>query len=208
MVTELVPVRFLPVIVIAVPPAAGPVFGVTDEIVGNIHGGDVPNFERSNDRSATATSPSPSKSPNGALGVPQTLRRSARSPAPTVPSRSRSPNARSQRSRIVSRSTSASSPLAISHASGMPFALQSCSAPVAMSQKSKVPFELQSGEIDSVAVTSLEAFAHSVALTNSFPRIVTAMLPPALAATSAFHCFGWITNTAVSGVAGQSLAPV
>ena len=33
-VTELVPVRFVPVIVIAVPPAVGPTFGVTDEIEG------------------------------------------------------------------------------------------------------------------------------------------------------------------------------
>ena len=33
-VTELVPVRFVPVIVIAVPPAVGPTFGLTDEIVG------------------------------------------------------------------------------------------------------------------------------------------------------------------------------
>ena len=33
-VTELVPVKFVPVIVIAVPPAVGPVFGLTDEIVG------------------------------------------------------------------------------------------------------------------------------------------------------------------------------
>ena len=33
-VTELVPVRFVPVIVIAVPPVVGPTFGETDEIVG------------------------------------------------------------------------------------------------------------------------------------------------------------------------------
>ncbi len=33
-VTELVPVRFVPVIVIAVPPLVDPVFGLTDEIVG------------------------------------------------------------------------------------------------------------------------------------------------------------------------------
>jgi hypothetical protein len=33
-VTEVVPVRFVPVIVIAVPPAVGPWFGLTDEIVG------------------------------------------------------------------------------------------------------------------------------------------------------------------------------
>ena len=33
-VTELVPVKFVPVIVIAVPPVVGPVFGATDEIVG------------------------------------------------------------------------------------------------------------------------------------------------------------------------------
>jgi hypothetical protein len=33
-VTELVPVRFGPVIVIAVPPEIGPAFGLTDEIVG------------------------------------------------------------------------------------------------------------------------------------------------------------------------------
>jgi hypothetical protein len=33
-VTELVPARFVPVIVIAVPPASGPEFGVTDAIVG------------------------------------------------------------------------------------------------------------------------------------------------------------------------------
>ena len=33
-VTELAPVKFVPVIVIAVPPAVGPVFGLTDEIVG------------------------------------------------------------------------------------------------------------------------------------------------------------------------------
>ena len=32
--TELVPVRFVPVIVIAVPPLVGPTFGETDEIVG------------------------------------------------------------------------------------------------------------------------------------------------------------------------------
>ena len=32
--TELVPVRFVPVIVIAVPPVVGPTFGETDEIVG------------------------------------------------------------------------------------------------------------------------------------------------------------------------------
>ena len=34
-VTELVPVRFVPVIVIAVPPLVGPTFGETDEIVGS-----------------------------------------------------------------------------------------------------------------------------------------------------------------------------
>ena len=33
-VTELVPVKFVPVIVIAVPPASPPAFGVTDAIVG------------------------------------------------------------------------------------------------------------------------------------------------------------------------------
>ena len=33
-VTELEPVRFVPVIVIAVPPLVGPTFGETDEIVG------------------------------------------------------------------------------------------------------------------------------------------------------------------------------
>jgi hypothetical protein len=33
-VTELAPVRFVPVIVIAVSPLVGPVFGLTDEIVG------------------------------------------------------------------------------------------------------------------------------------------------------------------------------
>ena len=33
-VTELVPVKFVPVIVIAVPPVVGPTFGETDEIVG------------------------------------------------------------------------------------------------------------------------------------------------------------------------------
>ena len=33
-VTELAPVRFVPVIVIAVPPETFPVFGLTDEIVG------------------------------------------------------------------------------------------------------------------------------------------------------------------------------
>ena len=33
-VTELVPVKFVPVIVIVVPPESGPVFGLTDEIVG------------------------------------------------------------------------------------------------------------------------------------------------------------------------------
>ena len=33
-VTELAPVRFVPVIVIAVPPLVGPTFGETDEIVG------------------------------------------------------------------------------------------------------------------------------------------------------------------------------
>ena len=33
-VTELVPVKFVPVIVIAVPPLVDPVFGFTDEIVG------------------------------------------------------------------------------------------------------------------------------------------------------------------------------
>ena len=33
-VTELAPVKFVPVIVIAVPPVVGPVFGLTDEIVG------------------------------------------------------------------------------------------------------------------------------------------------------------------------------
>ena len=33
-VTELAPVKFVPVIVIAVPPLVGPVFGLTDEIVG------------------------------------------------------------------------------------------------------------------------------------------------------------------------------
>ena len=33
-VTELAPVRFVPVIVIAVPPLVDPVFGLTDEIVG------------------------------------------------------------------------------------------------------------------------------------------------------------------------------
>ena len=32
--TELAPVKFVPVIVIAVPPVVGPVFGLTDEIVG------------------------------------------------------------------------------------------------------------------------------------------------------------------------------
>ena len=32
--TELVPVRFVPVIVIAVPPVVGPTFGEIDEIVG------------------------------------------------------------------------------------------------------------------------------------------------------------------------------
>ena len=32
-VTELVPVRFVPVIVIAVPPVVGPTFGETEEIV-------------------------------------------------------------------------------------------------------------------------------------------------------------------------------
>jgi len=35
-VTELVPVRFVPVIVIAVPPVVGPKFGETDEIVGPV----------------------------------------------------------------------------------------------------------------------------------------------------------------------------
>ena len=34
-VTGLAPVRFVPVIVIAVPPMVGPVFGLTDEIVGS-----------------------------------------------------------------------------------------------------------------------------------------------------------------------------
>ena len=34
-VTELAPVRFVPVIVIAVPPLVDPVFGLTDEIVGS-----------------------------------------------------------------------------------------------------------------------------------------------------------------------------
>ena len=34
-VTELAPVKFVPVIVIAVPPAVDPVFGLTDEIVGS-----------------------------------------------------------------------------------------------------------------------------------------------------------------------------
>ena len=33
-VTELVPVRFVPVMVIAVPPVVGPTFGEIDEIVG------------------------------------------------------------------------------------------------------------------------------------------------------------------------------
>ena len=33
-VTELVPVKFVPAIVIAVPPETFPVFGLTDEIVG------------------------------------------------------------------------------------------------------------------------------------------------------------------------------
>jgi hypothetical protein len=33
-VTKFAPVRFVPVIVIAVPPVVGPVFGLTDEIVG------------------------------------------------------------------------------------------------------------------------------------------------------------------------------
>jgi hypothetical protein len=33
-VTELAPVKFVPVIVIVVPPESGPVFGLTDEIVG------------------------------------------------------------------------------------------------------------------------------------------------------------------------------
>ena len=33
-VTELAPVKFVPVIVIAVPPVVDPVFGLTDEIVG------------------------------------------------------------------------------------------------------------------------------------------------------------------------------
>jgi hypothetical protein len=33
-VTLVVPVRFAPVIVIGVPPAVGPAFGLTDEIVG------------------------------------------------------------------------------------------------------------------------------------------------------------------------------
>ena len=33
-VTELAPVKFVPVIVIAVPPLVDPVFGLTDEIVG------------------------------------------------------------------------------------------------------------------------------------------------------------------------------
>jgi hypothetical protein len=33
-VTELAPVRFVPVIVIAVPPSTNPQFGLTDEIVG------------------------------------------------------------------------------------------------------------------------------------------------------------------------------
>ena len=33
-VTELAPVKFVPVIVIAVPPLVGPTFGETDEIVG------------------------------------------------------------------------------------------------------------------------------------------------------------------------------
>jgi len=33
-VSELAPVRFVPVIVIAVPPVVGPTFGETDEIVG------------------------------------------------------------------------------------------------------------------------------------------------------------------------------
>ena len=35
-VTELVPVRLVPVIVIAVPPLVGPTFGETDEIVGPV----------------------------------------------------------------------------------------------------------------------------------------------------------------------------
>ena len=34
-VTELAPVRFVPVIVIAVPPVVDPVFGLNDEIVGS-----------------------------------------------------------------------------------------------------------------------------------------------------------------------------
>jgi hypothetical protein len=33
-VTEVVPVRFVPVIVIAVPPVGGPVLGETDDMVG------------------------------------------------------------------------------------------------------------------------------------------------------------------------------
>ena len=37
--TEVVPVRFVPVIVIAVPPAVGPLAGATLVIVGTIHGG-------------------------------------------------------------------------------------------------------------------------------------------------------------------------
>jgi hypothetical protein len=73
-----------------------------------------------------------------------------------------------------------------------------------MSQASIVPLPLQSGTTVTRAVTSAKGKLHCAGFTSEFPWIVTAIAPAGLAATSAFHCDADSTNTAVSGVAGQS----
>jgi hypothetical protein len=57
------PDRLVPVIVTAVPPIAGPTFGLIEMMVGAAHGGDWPHRTRSSERSAAPTCPSPSRSP-------------------------------------------------------------------------------------------------------------------------------------------------
>jgi hypothetical protein len=64
-VTLVAPLRFVPLIKNNVPPVCGPVFGVTEEIVG-ASTGQTPQLESNSPRSAPFTWPSPLRSPGHA----------------------------------------------------------------------------------------------------------------------------------------------
>ena len=86
--TAVAPVKLVPVMVMAVPPAAGPWAGVTDDTVGG--GVDPVHPLRTSARSPPSTSPSPFRSA-ASSPLPHTLRTSARSVPSTMPSPFTSP---------------------------------------------------------------------------------------------------------------------